>query len=193
MRVFIAALVLIFSVQSWTKADDINDFEIEGMSIGDSVLDFFTKYEIENALDTGGYKSDKFIYYFLEIKNSETYEYIQFHIKKNDKKYIIQAVEGHIMYLKDINKCYDKMNKVKLDLDKSFGFKGKRDKGKHPIDPTGKSTYSRIMYELQNQGYAEIICYDLSQELENGGQYDRFVISLGTSEILDWLTNEAYN
>ena len=48
MRVFIAVLVLIFSLQSWTKADDIRDFEIEGMSIGDSALDFFSKEEIEN-------------------------------------------------------------------------------------------------------------------------------------------------
>jgi len=34
MRVFISVLVLIFSFQSWTKADDISEFEIEGMSIG---------------------------------------------------------------------------------------------------------------------------------------------------------------
>ena len=40
MRVFIAVLVLIFSFQSWTKADDIRDFEIEGMSIGDSLLKY---------------------------------------------------------------------------------------------------------------------------------------------------------
>ena len=43
MRVFIAVLVLIFSFQSWTKADDIRDFEIEGMSIGDSLLDYHSK------------------------------------------------------------------------------------------------------------------------------------------------------
>ena len=47
MRVFIAVLVLIFSFQSWTKADDIRDFEIEGMSIGDSLLDYVSKDEIE--------------------------------------------------------------------------------------------------------------------------------------------------
>jgi hypothetical protein len=29
MRVFIAVLVLIFSLQSWAKADDISDFEID--------------------------------------------------------------------------------------------------------------------------------------------------------------------
>ena len=43
MRVFIIVLVLIFSLQSWTKADDISDFEIEGMSIGDSLLKKFSK------------------------------------------------------------------------------------------------------------------------------------------------------
>ena len=41
MRIFIAVLVLIFSFQTLTKADDIRDFEIEGMCIGDSLLDFY--------------------------------------------------------------------------------------------------------------------------------------------------------
>ena len=42
-------LILTFSFQSLTKADDIRDFAIEGMSIGDSALDFFTKNEIDNS------------------------------------------------------------------------------------------------------------------------------------------------
>ena len=49
MRAFIIVLVLIFSLQSWTKADDIKDFEIEGISIGDSLLDYFSEEEINNA------------------------------------------------------------------------------------------------------------------------------------------------
>ena len=47
MRIFIVVLVLIFSLQSWTKAEDITDFEIEGISIGDSLLDYMTKDEIK--------------------------------------------------------------------------------------------------------------------------------------------------
>ena len=47
MRVFIAVLVLIFSLQSWTKADDIRDFEIVGISIEDSALDFFSEKDIK--------------------------------------------------------------------------------------------------------------------------------------------------
>ena len=46
-------LLLIFnltlSFHTLTRADDIRDFEIEGISIGDSALDFFTKNEIDNS------------------------------------------------------------------------------------------------------------------------------------------------
>ena len=37
--------LLFISVPSY--ADDIRDFQIEGMSIGDSALDYFTKDEME--------------------------------------------------------------------------------------------------------------------------------------------------
>jgi len=59
MRVFIAVLILIFSLQSWTKADDIRDFEIEGISIGDSLLDYFSDEEI-NKQKKIFYPSKKF-------------------------------------------------------------------------------------------------------------------------------------
>ena len=51
MRVFLAVLVLIFSLQSLTKADDIRDFEIEGMSIGDSLLEYYEEEEIKKEIN----------------------------------------------------------------------------------------------------------------------------------------------
>ena len=60
MRVFIAVLVLIFSLQSWTKAEDISDFEIEGISIGDSLLDYYSEAKIKEARVKTGFKSNKF-------------------------------------------------------------------------------------------------------------------------------------
>ena len=75
MRVFIAVVVLIFSFQSWTKADDISDFEIEGMSLGDSLLDFFTKEEINN--NTKNYYDNRpnFKYVAIDIENHKTSKY----------------------------------------------------------------------------------------------------------------------
>ena len=48
MRIFLSVLILIFSLQFIAKADDISDFQIEGMSVGDSLLNYLTKEEINN-------------------------------------------------------------------------------------------------------------------------------------------------
>ena len=39
MRALIAVLVLIFSLQSWTKAENISESEIEGLTIYSNLLD----------------------------------------------------------------------------------------------------------------------------------------------------------
>ena len=67
MRVFIAVLVLVLNLQSWTKADDISDFEIEGVSIGDSLLDYFSKEEIKNE-ELFLYKNKKFASIWIKKK-----------------------------------------------------------------------------------------------------------------------------
>ena len=43
MKKLFIIIIIFISFQSWTKADDIRDFEIEGISIGDSALDYFIK------------------------------------------------------------------------------------------------------------------------------------------------------
>ena len=50
MNRLILILILTLSFQSWSCADDIRDFEIEGISLGDSLLDFYTKEEIDKSL-----------------------------------------------------------------------------------------------------------------------------------------------
>jgi len=64
MRLFLSILILILNLQSWVKADDVSDFEIEGMSIGDSLLNYMTKKEIEDLLPLSsdvGTGDEKFI------------------------------------------------------------------------------------------------------------------------------------
>ena len=59
MKKFLAILILAFTLQTPSQADDIRDFQIEGMSIGDSLLDYFDKERIE-SYKTPYPKSDKF-------------------------------------------------------------------------------------------------------------------------------------
>ena len=52
MRVFLSILILIFSLQSLTYAEDIRDFQIEGMSVGDSLLDYMSIKNINDNVKT---------------------------------------------------------------------------------------------------------------------------------------------
>ena len=60
MRMLITLLILILSFQSWAKADEISEFEIEGMSVGDSLLNFFDKSKIDNEKELPIWKSKNF-------------------------------------------------------------------------------------------------------------------------------------
>ena len=60
----IIILIFIFTLSSGANADDPSDFEIEGISIGNSLLDFFTKDQIENEKNSEYvyvYKNNKFM------------------------------------------------------------------------------------------------------------------------------------
>ena len=62
-------LILTLSFQSWTKADVIRDFEIEGISIGDSLLDYYTEDKIESSSDVF-YNNDE----YLDWLNNKAYK-----------------------------------------------------------------------------------------------------------------------
>ena len=81
MRVFITVIILIFSFQSWTKADDISEFEIEGMSVGDSALDYFSKKEIKNGVITFYTGSKDFFELSFLSPKSDSYTQITFSLK----------------------------------------------------------------------------------------------------------------
>ena len=56
-KLFIIIIVFV-SLQSWSSADDIRDFEIEGVSVGDSLLDFFNKKKINTFMNYDDLPSD---------------------------------------------------------------------------------------------------------------------------------------
>jgi hypothetical protein len=47
MKRLLPILILTLSFQTWPKADDIRDFQIERMSIEYSLLDYFTEKKVE--------------------------------------------------------------------------------------------------------------------------------------------------
>ena len=56
MKTLLTFWFLLFS--SFVFAEDISSFEIEGMSVGESLLDYFNKEEILNNKELIPYKND---------------------------------------------------------------------------------------------------------------------------------------
>ena len=67
-----------------SKADDIRDFQIEGMSIGDSLLDYYSKDEIlkRTYKPIKDQKSDDFLEVGTYASSNSIYDEIHFGRKK---------------------------------------------------------------------------------------------------------------
>ena len=95
---FFLILILILNLQSWTKADDIRDFQIEGISIGDSLLDYFSEEKIKEN-NQKNYFEGKFISVVIDHSQFfQVYDEVQFIHKKNDRIYRIYSITGYINY-----------------------------------------------------------------------------------------------
>ena len=183
--------LIFFSFSAPSFADDIRDFQIEGMSIGDSLLDYFSEDEIKNNIikDYYKYKSNKkFITVeFNELSFFKTYkDGVQIDLK-NEKKYEIYGLSGHIWYKENIDDCYEKQNEIDKELSALFKD-AKRDMvdTKHRVDESGKSTVKQIYYTLESGDGAVINCYDWSKKMtEKNSWYDNLDVSLDRKEFQD--------
>ena len=190
MRIFIATLVLIFSLQSWTKADDIRDFEIEGISIGDSLLDYYSEGEIKKNImnEYYKYKNNKFKKVeFWDLK-MDLYDVLAFHIKTNDNKFIVHSIAGAILYRDNIEDCYKKKNDILNELKELFPTAIEFDSGRqiHPADNTQKSSYDRVDLNFKSGDNVRLICYDWSKKI---GNVNHLSVGIETKEFAYWLSN----
>ena len=194
MRVFIAVLILIFSLQSWTKADDVRDLEIEGMSLGDSLLEFFDERTIKKGIRNHTYADDTF--FDVEIyghKSFNKYQNVSFSLKKNDKNYKIYQIVGFNIYENNIEECLNQVDVISKNI--SGVLKG-TDKVKstdnHEGDPTGNSTVKQIVY-WHKSGSVFIECVNWSEKITKEKNWgDNLSVGVAISEFDTWLNTKAY-
>ena len=186
-------LILTLSFQSWANADDIIEFEIAGMSIGDSALNFFTKKEINNN-KSYLYNNNKYAAFYKKIEN-DSYEGVQIEFLDNDSKFLIKSMGGKIFYTNDdIKNCYEKEKNIVKILKKLFINKSEYiDHGitPHPADTSGKSKGTWHTFQLDdNSGHISVECMDWTPKMNYS---DNLKVSIISDEINQYLLNEAYN
>ena len=169
-------------------ADDISDFQIEGMSIGDSALDYFTKDEMEKYKSYYP-KSKKWVMFAKSVSSFETYDSIQVHFKDGDSKYIIGTLDGSIHYKNNIKDCYKKMDEIVEELTGFFKDVKKSDKKTvdHAYDKSGKSKITFVDFIFKSGDSITVECVDWSKELS---YTDKLSVGLTTKKLKDWLNKD---
>jgi len=190
MRVFLLVLVLIFTFQSWTKADDISDFELEGMSVGDSLLDHFSEAEIKNNFVDYDYADKTMVTYeFLKIEyNYNIYDIVIVNVKEDDKKYIIQGIGGTSIY-EDIDKCYKEKNNIAKSISNLFPNAKREEKHKVESNDPKLVLFSYVYFFTEKEDRISVECYDFSESFNHP---DQLRIGIFNKTMWDWLNYKAY-
>ncbi len=167
-------------------AEDISDFEIGGMSLGDSLLDYLSKEEILKQFEIGkdeyNWTDQKFADVYI-YKGKGDYEYFSTSVKKKDKNFIISSIRGMINY-NDINKCLKKQKEVSKEL--SLIFK-KEKKTENIFSHSGDNTKESKVYDISfiiNAGEVRVICYDFAKHMSDKSGLD---VEISSEEYMNWL------
>ena len=188
-RLSLYLFLILFTLPTPSQADDIRDFQIEGISVGDSLLDYFKEEEIKKAQKNSYDYSNKFIDFWVpaKIKNKNDYDRVSIVNKKYDSKYIIYGVTASKNLTNNFEICLQLKKEVVDELSSMFVNAKKKNTGKekHPADKTGKSfAYSTIFYI--GDGYVKIACFDFYDNNPDNW-FDEFRVDIVTEEFGNFL------
>ena len=166
------------------------------MAIGDSLLNKYSKKEIEDFYKAPYYNNNEFTTVeSLKLSSNSQYDYISYSYKTNDKKYslvgIIADIDSSESFDNNINKCYGIKDEIVKELKGIFLNSVQRDyKAKpHTIDKTGNSKVTTYVFYMQNNDYISVSCYDYSNEI---GYPDSLRVGMVSNEFNTWLSTKAY-
>lgn len=196
MKILLVLFILFFS--SSLFAEDIHDFQIEEMSIGDSLLDHYSKNKIKSSINNSAFYYENKEYMIILIEDSffETYHYVQITLKPNDNEYIIHAITGKMIYERNTEQCNNDADMISEEIKKILSndvIIYKHDKP-HSYDKTGKSIVKGSEFKFILGDYIMVTCTDWSNNLQNSKNFpdSEVKVDFMTKEYTDFLKNRAY-
>ena len=189
MKRLLLILILTFSFQSWTKADDISDFEIEEMSVGDSLLNYMSKSEIRGN-DLNYYKESSKFYTVNYTGPLKKYEAIEISIKRNDDKYEIYTIRAGI-FINNLSECLKEKDKIVKEIRNIF-TNPIFTIGEQPHYKFPKSTQYISQFTFKNSDHKQdnvrVECMIWDNDTKNKlGYADNLSIFSQSGTLIDWL------
>ena len=193
MKKLLAIIVLSLCFITPSQADDIRDFQVEGMSVGDSFLNYMTKREIKSS--KRNYVKNKRYYVVGYGKGLDVFESVDVYLKTGDKNYIIKSISGTIFL--NFKDCTIKKKEVVRDIQNLFpNTTPTHGKSGHSFDKSGKSIVDQTGFLLKNNDpnddHIRVECIDWSKKFEKKRWKDNISVTAYSKEVLQWFL-DGYN
>ena len=171
------------------SADQIKNFEIEGMTVGDSLLNYMSKSEIIDQINSENsyhYPNNSFVTITYISDSFEVYDDVGVIIDPNDKDYIIFSLEGTVHH-KNTN-CRDQQIKITNDLKEFFDsntYKFIQSLDLDYIDDdTGESKVHYEDFYFSDESAVRVICWALSKDFKSKGYIDTLAVAVNSSKFM---------
>ena len=205
MKKILGTVVLGLLLSTSAYTDDIKDFEIENISIGDSALDYFTESQLEGGeLDWFNYSYKEYSTSLLSGKG--IYDWFKISYNSYDDNFIIEGLVGIVVKKKyDDDKCNKELDTVALDISELFKNTKKGKKQLYKVlynprkifqepNPSGKSMVTSISFNFKNEGKIILSCYNMDKAtnqidspIKDINQFDTFRIDIRSKILANYL------
>jgi len=199
----IVFLGLLLSTSAY--ADNIKDFKIEKISIGDSALDYFTESQLEDReLDWFNYSYKEYSTSLLPGKG--IYDWFKISYKSDDDDFIIVGLVGIVVKKKyNDDKCNKELDTAALDVSELFKNTEQGKKQFYKVvynprkifqepNPSGKSTVTSISFDFKEEGKIILSCYNMDKTtnqidspIKDINQFDTFRIDIRSKALARYL------
>ena len=198
-------IILILTLQCPLLAKDLRNFKIEGMSIGDSALNYFDERQLEDG-EQGWHNYSYKKYSTSLMPGKGIYDWFLVSYRNDDDNFKIEALVGGLKKTNYGNKeCNSKLNSVALNISKSFK-NTRQDRKKYELSAdasrtypfTGKSTVTSLSFNFTGEGEIILSCYDMDKKANKNSNFtmstlnqkDSFRISIISHAFINYLKKE---
>ena len=201
MKTLLTLFVLLFSFT--LVAEDISDFKIEGMGIGDSALNYFSESELED--NEQGWHNYSYGEYSTSLMSGKgIYNWFLVSYKNDDNNFIIEGlVAGLEKKNYDNKECNNKLDVVALNISELYKNTAQEEKKFYKLTAdasrtypyAGKSTVTSLSFNFLDGAKIILACYNMDKEAKQNEsllksvlkQNDSFRIDVRSSTFVKYL------
>ena len=206
MKKIFFLIILVLSFQPLSLADNIRYFQIEGMSIGDSALDYFSESQLEdNEQGWHNYTYKEYSTSFVPGKG--IYNWFLVSYKNDDDNFIIKALAAGLEKNNfNTKECNNKLDVTALNISKSFKNTAQEEKKFYKLTAdaartypfTGKSNVTSLSFNFLDGAKIILACYNMDKEAKENESFltsilkqnDSFRIDARSSAFVNYLKKQ---